>query len=248
MVDSNSFTDLFVTRAKCRPVRFEVLSHGSRPAPGPPLLHSVAKTPNCEVCGRSQRFWLAISDVLWEESFQQVDSVARSSRARRTWAIFLCADFTCLLQGTHQLRPSPISIVEQWQSAKRDNEWTRSDNSVFAQECRLVADGPISDAVEFGEVEGGSKVGGRPRWVQGEPRELLRQLEQQELAFLMQINEESYPDSMSYPTYALGMGVLYLFAPLRFLAPQDNDSGLRPPVPAGDHTTMASPMAAFWQC
>ncbi|HND52940.1 MAG TPA: hypothetical protein PLV92_11105 [Pirellulaceae bacterium] len=230
--------------------------------------------PACAICGGPMRFWFTVGTELLAPlkvaNWRWPDCVAdRVDETPTTWSVFLCADFRCLLKGRRQWTPSPIAVVahpdDDAASGTRAGAANVKSGDATAAALHSRADGGPEvifqkvallrlgeegeDQTAQGETPTFSKLGGRPGWIQDEPRGLLDGLQAAGYEFLLQFNEESYPAGYIDGDYPLGCGSIYLFA--RFAHGKSSDAagvslaaGLG--ISAGS-SLAAADMAAIWQ-
>lgn len=224
--------------------------------------------PACAICRGPMRFWftfdsgllapLTVANWRWPDCV-----VDRVDATPTTWSVFLCADFRCLLKGRRQWSPSPIAVVAHPSDDAASESRTSAadvksrDAAAAAPHSRAEGGPAVSfrkvaslrlgeegeDQTLQGETPTFSKLGGRPGWIQDEPRGLLDGLQAAGYEFLLQFNEESYPAGFVDSDYPLGCGAVYLFA--RFANGKSSDAaGVSLAAGMG---LAAADMAAIWQ-
>ena len=208
------------------------------------------------------RFWFAFDSNLlapmtaanWPWPACVIERVRKTPTA---WSVFLCADFRCLLKGRRQWKPSPIAVVAYpneydesvdgggatdanfggCATVDRRSRVDGAPATIFRKLAWLRLGKEDEDQTVQGETPTLSKLGGRPGWIQDEPRRTIETLKAAGYEFLLQFNEESYPEGFVDDDYPLGCGAAFLFA--RFVHGESTDvTGL---------CLAAADMAATWQ-
>ncbi len=170
---------------------------GSRIGGAPPEVLA-DRTLTCPLCGRGLRYYLTVES----------DLLSCEVCARGALSVFYCPDEDCLLHAQHYVVPSSLVCLPHERSPRASSP-TPMDSPFDA--LALVSGEVERDRVRFGDYEQGSKVGGKPGLVHDERLEDLKRLEQDDMQFLFQIDEEDYPRGVPIRRFPFRFGSLYVF-------------------------------------
>lgn len=149
-------------------------------------------------------------------------SLANPCQQDRMVSIFVPADFEEYLQNNIYPNCSIKIINHPVSSESTENIFTHPEINKHA-----ISDGRIISNEESMEKSFFIKFGGTPRLIQDE-NYYVSQLTEDSLAFLFQVDEDGYPDTLLEGNYPFGFGALYIYSEIT-----DNK--------------IHNPIAGFWQ-